>query len=83
MPAELHLLAKHLIDASADFFVRQEFPAVQLVQPSSHLLAEPCVMVDVVFHELLDVFLCPLLFSAAGRSTFACSSGERCTSIFS
>jgi len=82
-PAELHLLAKHLIDMGGDFFVSQEFPSAELLQASCHLLAEPSVMVYVVFHELLHVSSASLLFSAAARSTFACSSGERCTSIIS
>jgi len=53
-PAELHLLAKHLIDMGGDFFVSQEFPSAELLQASCHLLAEPSVMVYVVFHELLQ-----------------------------
>ena len=69
-PAELHLLTKHLIETGADFFVSQEFPAVQLVQSSCHLLAEPCVMVDVVFHKLLHVFLCTALVFGGGPLHF-------------
>jgi len=60
-----------MIDTIADFFVSHELPSVELLQASCHLLAEPCVMVDVVFHKLLDIFLCAALFSAAARSTFA------------
>jgi len=59
--AQLHLLTKHLLDASADFFVRWELASIELLQALGHLLAEPCVMVDVVFHKLLDVFLCAAL----------------------
>ncbi len=51
-------------------FVSQEFPAVQLVQSSCHLLAEPCVMVDVVFHKLLHVFLCTALVLGSGSVDF-------------
>src|ERR1700730_12892602 len=69
-PAELHLLAKHLIDASADLFVSQELPPVELLQASCHLLAEPCVMIDVVLHKLLDIFLRAALALGSGPLHF-------------
>src|SRR6266702_5994318 len=76
-PAELHLLTKHLIETGADFFVSQEFPSVQLVQSSCHLLAEPCVMVDVVFHKLLHVFLCTALVLGGGPLHFRLELGRK------
>ena len=69
-PAELHLLAKHLIDTGGDFFVSQEFPSAELLQASCHLLAEPSVMVYVVFHELLHVFLRVALVLGSGPVDF-------------
>ncbi len=63
---KLHLLVKHLIDTSANFFVSQELPSVELLQASCHLLAEPGVMVDVVFHKLLDIFLGAALVLGSG-----------------
>ena len=68
---KFHLLAKHLIDASADFFVREELPFVELLQAFCHLLAEPRVMVNVVFHKLFDVFLCAALILGSGPLHFS------------
>jgi hypothetical protein len=69
-PAELHLFAKHLIDAGADVFVRQEFPSIKLLQASPHLLAEPSVMVRVVSHELLQVLFRAALVFGSGPVHF-------------
>jgi hypothetical protein len=65
-----HLLAKHLIDASADLFVSQKLSTVELPQASCHLLAEPCVMIDVVFHKLLHVFFRAALVLGSGPLHF-------------
>jgi hypothetical protein len=56
-PANLHLGAKHLLDSTTHLFVGQEFAAIELVQAFSYLFPEPHVMVNIVFEELLDVFL--------------------------
>ena len=69
-PAKLHLLAKHLLDSNSDLFVGQELSSVQLFQASGNLLAEPRVMVDVVFHELLDIFLRAALVFGSGTVHF-------------
>ena len=45
-------------DAGTHFFVAQRLALVEPFQPLLHLLAKPGVMVDVVFHQPLDVFLC-------------------------
>jgi hypothetical protein len=63
-----------LIDASADFFVCEKLPFVELLQASCHLLAEPSVMVDVVFHKLFDVFLCAALVLGSGPLHFRSAS---------
>jgi len=73
----LHLFAKHLIDASADFFVSEELPFVELLQASRHLLAEPSVMVDVVFHKLFDVFLGTALVLGSGPLHFRLQLGGK------
>jgi len=46
-----------LLDPGPNFLLRQIFSPVELVQALLHLLAEPRVMVQVVFHKLLDVLL--------------------------
>lgn len=35
----------------------EKLSSIELVQTFLHLLAKPCVMINVVFHQLLDVFL--------------------------
>jgi hypothetical protein len=74
-PAKLHLLAEHLIDASADLFVCQELSSVELLQASCHLLAEPGVVVHVVLHKLLDVFLRAALVLGSGPLHFRLQLG--------
>jgi len=56
-PSNLHLGAEHQLDSSAHLVVGQEFTAIELVQTFFDLLPEPYVMVNIVFDELLDVFL--------------------------
>jgi hypothetical protein len=56
-PSNLHLGAEHQLDSSAHLVVGQEFTAIELVQAFFYLLPEPYVMVNIVFDELLDVFL--------------------------
>ena len=59
-----------MLDASADFFMRDELPFVELLQAPFHLLAEPSVMVHVVFHNLFDVLLRPTLVLGSGPLHF-------------
>jgi hypothetical protein len=56
-PSKLHLGAEHQLDSSAHLVVGQEFTAIELVQAFFYLLSEPYVTVNIVFDELLDVFL--------------------------
>jgi hypothetical protein len=37
--------------------MRQELPSVELLETSSHLLPEPYIVIQIVLHELLDVFV--------------------------
>lgn len=69
-PANLHLRAKHLLDPGSHFLVSQKFPPVELVQAFLDLLAEPRVMVHVVFHKLLDVFLRATVVFGSGTVNF-------------
>jgi len=40
-----------------DFLVCKELSAVKLAQAGFHLLPEPSVVIDVVFHKLLNVLI--------------------------
>ena len=64
----MHLLAEHLVDSGPDFFVRNKLPVVELLQTLCHLLAKPRVMINVMFHKLLNIFLRAAL--VLGSSTF-------------
>jgi hypothetical protein len=66
-----------LIDTSADFLVSQELSSVELFQASCNLLAEPCVMVDLVFHKLLKVFLRAALVLGGGPVHFRLQLGRK------
>ena len=57
--------------------MREELPFVELLQASRHLLAEPSVIVDVVFHELLDVFLGATLVLGSGPFHFRLQLGGK------
>jgi len=54
---ELFVLNRYGIDSSAHLVVGQEFTAIELVQAFFYLLPEPYVMVNIVFDEVLGVFL--------------------------
>ncbi len=76
-PAKLHVLAKHLIDTSADLFVSQELLSVELLEASGNLPAEPCVMIDVMFHKLFDVLLRAALVLGSGSVHFRLQFGRK------
>ncbi len=55
--ATLHLGLEDLFQAGAHFLVSQEFPAVELLKTARHFLPEPYIVIEIVFHELLHVFV--------------------------
>ena len=57
--------------------MREKLPFVQLLQASRRLLAEPGVMVDLVFHKLLNVFLCSALILGSGPFHFRLQFGGK------
>jgi hypothetical protein len=47
------------LQASADFLMSQELPAIELLKTACHLLPEPYIVVEIVLYELLHVFVSP------------------------
>jgi hypothetical protein len=62
---------EQLVDAGANFFVVDKFVMVELTKPRLDLLTELCVMVNVMFDKLPNVF-----FRAA--VIFCCDAGQLC-----
>jgi len=54
-PTDLHLRLEHLFQTVTCCFASQEIPAIQLAKRVFHILPEPNIVVDIVFHKLLHV----------------------------
>jgi hypothetical protein len=48
--------SEHLFDPFAHFLMCNELTPIKLIQPFSHLLPEPRIVVHVTLDKLLDVF---------------------------
>jgi hypothetical protein len=54
-PPNLHLRMEQSLDSLSYLFVREVFATVELFQPLLNLLAKPCIVVEIMFHKLLNV----------------------------